>query len=419
MLTHSVTLPMLEAHLATKHKRLAFPPAIETLYDQQMDSYRQKVMARGVLPVILIYNAFLVADLLLLPQTLLLATILHLAVVTPIILAVAFLYPKARRQWLRELAATAIPFMMVAQIMFLYALNRGAGADQYQYLAVMIVIYMNVNQRFGFRLAVASTLLLIATYLAVLLPGHSPFEVKFTGTSLMASAAYLSLMANRRMEQDVRFNFLRRLRDQMRAQGAEEVAKRDALTGLANRRNLDEVVETLWGAEDGQDSLIAVVMADIDHFKAFNDRYGHPAGDVCLKRVAGAIAAELRNERDLAVRLGGEEFVLLLPFTDMSEAVRVAERVRRQIEGMAIPQEEFGPRGIVTASLGVAAGPVSAHEFLELLASADAALYAAKRSGRNQVWPPIVSRNNPVARLREDSVGEAKTSQPSRGAKAS
>lgn len=398
---HPVTLPMLEAYMAKKHKHLAFPAEIEAAYDQKMNSYRQKVMTRIIATTILVYNLFLVADYLLVPETMMLATVLHLALVTPLMLAAAFLYPKVRQQWLSELVASAVPFAMVAQIMFIYALNEGRGADQYQYLAITVVFYMNVNQRFGFRLAAGSTLLLAGTYLAVLLPGHSPFEVKFIGTSLMLSAAYLSLMANRRMEYDVRYNFLRRLHDQLRREGAEEVSKRDALTGLANRRKLDEVVEELWAKGSEQDALVAVVMADIDHFKLFNDRYGHASGDVCLKRVAGAIAAELRSERDLAVRMGGEEFLVLLPLCDMSEAVRVAERIRRRIESTAIPHEEFGPRGVVTTSLGVAAGPVSAHGFAELVAGADAALYAAKRNGRNQVWPPFVSRGNPVAKLRD------------------
>ena len=96
--------------------------------------------------------------------------------------------------------------------------------------------------------------------------------------------------------------------------------------------------------------------------------------------------------------------MLLLPRTDMNEAVRVAERLRRQIEKVAIPHEELGPQGVVTASLGVAAGPVSAHSFSEMLSAADAALYAAKRNGRNQVWPPLISRDNPVVRLKNAAV---------------
>ena len=150
-------------------------------------------------------------------------------------------------------------------------------------------------------------------------------------------------------------------------------------------------------------------MVDIDHFKPYNDRYGHATGDVCLKRVAGIIADELRNERDLAIRLGGEEFLLLFRSTDMSEAGRIAERVRRQIENVAIPHEELGPGAVVTASLGVAACPVSCHSFSELLAAADSALYAAKRNGRNQVWPPIVSKNTEVAQLGKKRNAPART----------
>jgi diguanylate cyclase (GGDEF)-like protein len=250
---------------------------------------------------------------------------------------------------------------------------------------------------------------LAATYLAFLLPGHSPFVTKFIGSALVACAGYLSLMANRRMEQDVRQIFLTRLHDQLRREGAEEVAKRDTLTGLSNRRQLDETVKELWA---GAESVftVAVTMLDIDHFKHFNDTYGHIAGDTCLKRVAAAVASELRNTSDLAVRYGGEEFLVLMPDTELSTAIRIAERIRRQIEELAIPHEGIGQLGVVTVSLGVIAGPTVAHEFVELIAGADAALYAAKRGGRNQVWPPFVSRDNPVAMLRKAASG----GQPSR-----
>lgn len=402
----AVTLPMVEACLASRRGGLAFPPEIEALYDTRMHSYRVQAMRRTVLPTIVVYNVFLIADFLLVRETLLLATLLHLLVVTPTILLANLLYPKARRQWQRELAATAIPFLMVAQIMFIYRLNAGTAADHYQYLAVTVVIYMNMNQRLGYRLALASTLLLMATYLAVLLSGSSAFEVKFIGTSLMAAAAYLSLMANWRMEHDVRFAFLSRLADRLRREGAEEVARLDALTGLANRRCLDETAAGLWGSPGREHSPVAVVMIDIDHFKPFNDRYGHVAGDSCLKRVAGAIASELRSADDLAVRLGGEEFMMMLPGADMSAAVRVAERVRRQVEGLAIPHEALGARSTVTVSLGVTAGPVGAHSLAEFVAAADAALYAAKRSGRNQVWPPFVRKGGAVTPLRPDGAAD-------------
>ena len=399
----AVSLTMLEAYIAQKHKRLAFPTELEVLYDQRMEAYRRQVMARGILPTVLVYNAFLIADFLLLPQTAVIATILHLAVVTPIIFLAAFLYPRTPSKLLREVFRSFIPFMMVAQIMYIYAQNTGIGADQYQYLAVMTVIYMNINLRFSFGLAIVSTLLVGTTYLAVLLPGHSPIEVKFTGACMMGAAAYLTLMANRRMEQDVRFGFLRRLQDQLRREAAEKVSKQDAMTGLANRRMLDEVVAGLWteGAKDH--ALAAVVMIDVDHFKPFNDRYGHAAGDECLVRVAGLIADELHSRQNVAFRFGGEEFLLLLPGTDMSDAVRISERLRVAIENVAIPHEDLGPQGVVTASFGVSAGPVSAHSFAELLSAADAALYAAKGNGRNQVWPPLIKHRTAGVKMQDEA----------------
>jgi diguanylate cyclase (GGDEF)-like protein len=406
MSDHPAILASLDAYMAERRRGLVFPPAVEELYQDEMKSYRRKIMARSVLPSLVIYNVFLIADILLLPATALTAAILHFAVVTPIILLAAFVYPRARYHWLRELTTVTIPLAMLAQIMFIYALNRGTMADQYQYLAMMVVVYMNINLRFGFRIAVLSTLLLTAVYLVVLVAGHSPFEVKFTGACTMVTTAYLSLIANRRMEQDVRFNFLGRLRETLRRKSAEETARRDALTGLANRRGMDEVVETIWSDANSRDSLVAVVMIDIDHFKPFNDHYGHAVGDVCLKRIALAISSELRDDRDLAIRLGGEEFLLLLRCTELSEALNIAERVRVKLESAAIPHEKLGPGAVVTASFGVSAGPVSSHHFTELLAAADAALYAAKRNGRNQVWPPVAKRDGKITQFARPARGE-------------
>jgi diguanylate cyclase (GGDEF)-like protein len=122
-------------------------------------------------------------------------------------------------------------------------------------------------------------------------------------------------------------------------------------------------------------------------FQASHDRYGHAAGDLCLKRVAAILAAELRGPEDHAIRYGGEEFLVLLPNTSMVDAMRVAERMRVAIERAAVPNEGCGPRGIATASFGVASAGVTELTAAELIAAADNALYAAKRNGRNQVWP--------------------------------
>lgn len=255
---------------------------------------------------------------------------------------------------------------------------------------------MNVNQRLGHRFALATTIGLAALYLAVLLPGAAPLGTKFIGASAMVAVCYLTLQGNLRMERELRHSFLMRLRDRLHREGAEDAASRDPLTGISNRRRLDEATAALWGQPDAEVSPVAMIMADIDYFKAFNDRYGHPAGDTCLKRIAGVISAQLRDDDDIAVRLGGEEFLVVLPRTDIDVAVRIAERIRRSIEGLAIPHVDGGeakpgqPR-IVTASFGVVVGNVSEGASTALIDRADGALYEAKGRGRNQVWPPLLA----------------------------
>jgi hypothetical protein len=148
-----LTLPVLDAYLAEKSERMAFPPAIETVYNEQTSSYRLEVMEKGILRAVIIYNAFLPVHFLLLPRTAIVALLLHLGVITPAIFGVGWLYRRLDRQVLREAAAAIVPLLMVTQIMFIYSLNRGEIADHYQYLAIMLVIYSNVNQRLSFRVA--------------------------------------------------------------------------------------------------------------------------------------------------------------------------------------------------------------------------------------------------------------------------
>ena len=205
----------------------------------------------------------------------------------------------------------------------------------------------------------------------------------------MASAVYLSLNAAWRMERDARYAFVMRLRDRLRCEAAEAEAGRDALTGLFNRRFLAERADAFWSAAEPASSA-SVIMLDVDHFKDFNDRHGHPAGDLCLKRVAGAVMAVTRSASDIVARYGGEEFIVFLPQTDLCAAIEFAEGIRHAVAMAAIPHEAVGANGRVTVSLGVAAAPVSRLSMSDLIAGADAALYAAKRNGRNCIWPPAV-----------------------------
>jgi diguanylate cyclase (GGDEF)-like protein len=162
-------------------------------------------------------------------------------------------------------------------------------------------------------------------------------------------------------------------------------SSRDALTGLPNRRALLERVSTEMGRSRRRKGSLAIIIGDIDRFKCYNDTFGHPAGDGCLRWVAQAIQSVLRRPGDFCARYGGEEFAVVLPDVDEEGALHVAERIRNAVETLAIPHAKSGGFQVVTISLGVAVSLDGQGEFEKLFQRADLALYAAKDGGRNQV----------------------------------
>ncbi len=165
---------------------------------------------------------------------------------------------------------------------------------------------------------------------------------------------------------------------------AEQVMT-DGLTGVANRRRFDESFALEWRRSLRTGEPFCVLMIDADHFKGFNDRYGHQAGDDCLRAIATTIATNIRRAHDLVARYGGEEFVVILPATDLDGALVVGRQIRAAIEDMEITHEANAD-GVVTASIGVArAVPELSSRPESLIEAADAALYVAKRNGRNRV----------------------------------
>lgn len=164
------------------------------------------------------------------------------------------------------------------------------------------------------------------------------------------------------------------------------LADQDSLTGLANRRHLDQVIDMEWNRNRRHHRPLSLLMVDVDFFKAYNDNYGHKAGDECLKSVAGVLKRFARRSGDLAARYGGEEFVVLLSETDGPEAVDVAEKIKSAVESLGIPHSTSTVRDVVTVSLGVASGvPNHNGDPVSLIKEADQALYQAKRDGRHRV----------------------------------
>jgi len=196
---------------------------------------------------------------------------------------------------------------------------------------------------------------------------------------------------------------LRDMTEQKLAQAAlQNLAVKDGLTGIANRRFFDETIEVEWLRAQREGVPLSLLLADIDHFKRYNDTYGHQKGDECLKTVAATIDDEALRPGDLTARYGGEEFAIIMPTRTRDGASRVAERVREAVFALEISHADSDVAQSVTLSIGVASmipavglGPET------LIAAADSALYAAKRGGRNLIVTDgvVPARDNVPSRV--------------------
>lgn len=185
----------------------------------------------------------------------------------------------------------------------------------------------------------------------------------------------------------------------------EELSRKDALTDVANRRHLQEVLEDEWTRARRTRHPIALILLDLDHFKLLNDTRGHREGDRCLQAVSRFLAGAVRRPGDLVARYGGEELAILLPDTDLDGVLELAEHLRRGIEALALPHPAT-PLGHLTASLGVASMIPSGQRLEDLIEQADRALYQAKTAGRNRVSasgeteaPPADRRSSGIRRI--------------------
>ncbi|QPN65431.1 diguanylate cyclase domain-containing protein [Synechococcus sp. CBW1006] len=181
-----------------------------------------------------------------------------------------------------------------------------------------------------------------------------------------------------------------RVRTQLRLKQQANLLSRyafhDALTGLANRRAFDRLGEHEWNSCQRQSFPLALILLDVDHFKNYNDHYGHGAGDDCLIAIARSMASAVNRSSDLIARYGGEEFAIVLPETALAPACALAERIRHSVEEQHLPHAASPTAPHVTVSLGVASlVPSGGSRIRDLILQADDCLYRAKRQGRNRV----------------------------------
>ena len=266
--------------------------------------------------------------------------------------------------------------------------NTGSALYVFYFLVMLITAFgPTPKQMIGLSVALCATygvmLYVDSQQSGALSQGHLLGLTVLLATAIFYGSMTETLRKERQKQADLReqITTLKRIEEELKTQSGV-----DWLTGLANRRRFDEVFQQEWGRARRDATPLSLLMIDIDHFKTFNDTYGHQAGDDCLRQVARAIGESAKRHGDVAARYGGEEFVIVLPKTDAKNAVVVAETMRAKIEATRISHDGSQIPERVTISLGVAAmTPTQDTEPFALITFADQALYQAKRDGRNRV----------------------------------
>lgn len=383
----------IQRELESRRLWLAFPPALETMLEAETGPARARLHALQGLVGLLVYLLYLAADAVLVPDVFPLAATVRAGAVAPLsLLAVAFLWrnPPAR---LREGAVMAMIVLAGFSTLFIMLASKSPLRDAELATVILLVLYATLVQRLRFPYAAATCGVLLAGSIATVLALAGLAPERMLNTMFLFSAAIgLALVGAWVLEHETRRAYLLQLKQRLAIATLSELSLHDPMTALGNRRALDVVLAAMV-AEAPRAQSLAAVLLDIDRFKAFNDTLGHIAGDAALRQIAGLLRGSLRDNSDRAFRFGGEEFLLILPHTDLTQAVMLAERLRRAIEAERIAHPGM-PGGVLTASFGVAAMSFDNGDVItvgRLIEAADAALYEAKRAGRNRVHPPLLS----------------------------
>ena len=350
---------------------------------------------------LLVYNGFLIVDYLMMPDVFWLSVQLRVLLFSPLSLFGLLMIWHFRHaafwrdpKWL-DLAVLGSGLLAAVSLLVILVNASGPWRDFYQVGFAVVVMYGNQVQRLRFNAALAFSVILQFIQLGCLLwLPHAMNRVLWPMTLLMLTMVGFSLYANYVMERDERRRFLlaqheKELSKELAVinQQLQQLSRVDVLTALYNRRHLHEYLDQCWSRARLEGAAISIIMMDVDHFKAYNDCYGHPRGDACLRQVADAMQRSLRRPGDLVARYGGEEFIAVLPHADLDTALAAAERLRAAVESLGLPHERSSTAQVVTASIGAATVLASLPGATphSLIAAADQALYEAKRSGRNRV----------------------------------
>ena len=304
---------------------------------------------------------------------------LNLFVTEPLLLLTLAVTFAARRERLYQPVATvAAAICGLCQVIILcVAMSAGVG---FLFPSVMLMIlYCYLMCGLPFYHAVAANALIFTGYFAVAWLFDVPSPAFRYGILAIMCANLIGAMILYAQERTARLRFLE-------AALLREMVVRDGLTGIHNRRMFDQHLQLAWNMAVRDGKSVALLLADIDHFKSYNDRYGHQAGDDCLRIVAGALQQCARRPMDFVARYGGEEFSIVLYDADSDYVTEVLSRIQRLVAELNIPHEDSPHDARLTVSIGAGhVEPTAQRSSIGLIQLADEALYSAKDQGRNRI----------------------------------
>jgi diguanylate cyclase (GGDEF)-like protein len=376
-----------------------FPPALEARFEEDTGAARVRDLRFAMVLGSVFYFSTVLMDPVFVPD--LGWGGLWLRALALPFMAIDLLYGSKASSPVREGLLTLTACVVVTILAVIPAISSDPFAPFAFATAIFAVVYANTTVVLRFRIACAFTLYCVAAITAMLLwreGGATPLALAITLQVVIASA--FSLIANYRIEWSARLSYLLGSREAMRltALAADRetfktLSSTDELTQLANRGAFNRACAAELAAPSNQGIPATLLMIDVDHFKRYNDHYGHLAGDQCLRAVARRISDTVRSANDVVARYGGEEFVVFSCGIGSARATHLAERICEAVSDLALPHENRDDGAEhVTISVGVASTTIGAGCSLEqLIRSADRGLYAAKRGGRNRVEPAPVS----------------------------
>ena len=393
--TTAQALTEIESALAHRGWRLRFNLGLEAAYEAARGGERNRAIAYYLLLYLAVKLLFLLANFQVGTEVFRVSMMLRLGIVLPLTLIAVFLLMRSMPGWVNGLAAFTPLIAETALVMVLGRLSGSAVSARYVLAAGVGIFAQTLLMRAPFRYCaygLAAALAVFCGLCEIHWSGHfgppvsGDYLVFVIGFSL--PALYERHSRERAERREFLLNETNRLRmeDILRMNAhLERLSSLDALTGVFNRRYLDEALPQLCDIAAENQRWIGILMVDIDEFKSLNDTEGHQRGDFCLEQVAQALQLSVRAGVDTVARYGGDEFIAILPDADRQQAVLIGERIRQSIEEAAL---QGNHRGLVTISAGATAVRGEKGTKLraeDLLATADQALYAAKKSGRNRV----------------------------------